>query len=442
MENVTLRKKMPRSKSEMNLSTISNESINTGLLDDPTMLDSTMMSFNSTAPNVLNASNIEELRNEIKCLTKRMDNADKIIENLKHENNMLKRTIVEQEKTMSRNISMDGIKIPSKHDSTPMLKKMLNIIKTAPRVSPLRSDKAVCVNDDLTPRRPPTETSKQDKIRLDYSEATIKENDNNEHTTNDDDLDIKPRRSITAQERTNKYVSENTRKNVIIIGDQQGRNVRRALQNIIGDNYHVTSFFKPNASIGEVVSQAKREIENLTKNDYLVLLCGMNDNNPDLLQIKLNLWLNCVTHTNVIVGEIPNNMYLNEPKLNYTIKFICSRFSHVLYMDMNYCMYMPSRRNFALNMARSLLKEIIHLEYRFKFDMYKLSQLSYSCKLSVNKSTQTDNEPNVISSDDNSIISCINNDTNCVDSIDNNETIDNSRKRAEKGPDCNHLFRV
>lgn len=195
-----------------------------------------------------------------------------------------------------------------------------------------------------------------------------------------------------------------------------------------------SSFLKPNATISDVITQAKKET--LTKNDFLVLLCGTNDRNPEIFQIKLNLWLNSVSHTNVIVGETPYNVYLNEQKLNYTLKFICSRFSNVLFMDMNYSRFKPSRRNLALYTACSLLKEIIRLEYRFKFEKYQLSQLTNSRKHFENKSTQTYEETNILCSAD------YINRSNSTDSNDNCELNDEAEKGAEINSHCNDLFRV
>lgn len=146
---------------------------------------------------------------------------------------------------MNKNTSFDGTPAPSKHDSTPLLKKMLNIIKSAPRVSPLHSDRSVCVNLNSTPRRL-TQTFIQDNIRPETcSETTttsLKKNLGRANITDDDPIKHdgdSSKRGIVAKDNKMSSTLENTKKKIIIIGDQMGRDVRKILKNLCGENYHV-----------------------------------------------------------------------------------------------------------------------------------------------------------------------------------------------------------
>lgn len=177
---------------------------------------------------------------------------------------------------------------------------------------------------------------------------------------------------------------------VIIIADNQGLQLRKNLQNLLGSSYHVTSFVKPNA-LGNVVEALKSDILSLSMSDYVILLGGVHDRNPHDFKFKFNLWLSTVSNTNVIVCEIPSNKYLNVRKLNYHLQFICSKYNNSIYLDLNYSRNIPRYRYFSINLARTLLKEILRLYYKRKMENYQnlLNQNNQICKTFVSVGTQT-----------------------------------------------------
>lgn len=78
----------------------------------------------------------------------------------------------------------------------------------------------------------------------------------------------------------------------------------------------------------------------------------------------MNLWLKSVNNTNVIIGEVPFNRYLNEKKLNYVLRFTCNRFQNAAFADMNYSQSRPYYNHFSLHVTRILLREILHIKYK------------------------------------------------------------------------------
>lgn len=111
----------------------------------------------------------------------------------------------------------------------------------------------------------------------------------------------------------------------------------------------------------------------MTDDDCVVLLGGCDDKNPEKLTTELNTFLTCLSHTNVIVSEIPVNRFLNEHKLNYQINFTCKKYNNAVYMDLNYSRVIPKLRDFVIHLGRSLLKEILSINYKQNFSKYKLS---------------------------------------------------------------------
>lgn len=101
------------------------------------------------------------------------------------------------------------------------------------------------------------------------------------------------------------------------------------------------------------------------------MLGGTNDKELDEFQFSFSNFVNSISNTNVIVSEIHFNKYISIHKLNHQLRLICSRFSNTLFAEMNYCTYLPSRKYFTLHKCQSLLREILHIDYKIKIDTYQ-----------------------------------------------------------------------
>lgn len=394
MENITIRKKMQRSKSELNLSLLITQKDDDYNVLNSTFLDSTVLSLHSATQN--NTSFAEELKTEIQVLKEKLRSADAEIEELNCENRRLKEVTESQTKKIEllKKLSTENTPI-NRIVSTPIRKRMLNIKMKTSRFSPLHFDRSVCASYQRT-----SNSSKEDISRLN-SDTHTDTNISNKQT----DTEISTVNQSLFLKTSNKHevISNHLRisgkqnkKQVIILADQQGKNLREQLQKLLGDEYHVTCYLKPGARLNDVANCINTEVKTLTKNDFVILLCGTNDTNPYDIRSNLNMWLNTVSNTNIIVSEVPFNSQLHENKLNYTLQLISKKYNHVTYMNMDYSRRTIPRKFFPINLARSILKDILHIVYKNKMEQYKLTKLTnhkcidYNNKVMTNKYTQTD----------------------------------------------------
>lgn len=178
--------------------------------------------------------------------------------------------------------------------------------------------------------------------------------------------------NINAKSQSHKKIKENEKKKIVILADQRGRYVRDELQKLVGPNYAVTCFWKPGANLSSILEIDDNTFVNLTKDDFIIVLGGINDHNPYEVQATVNSFMQKCKNVNAFVSEIPFNKFLNEKTLNYTVKFICSKYVSAKFIDMNYSQQIPiKRRSMCLDICRYLLKDILCIENRAKFMRYK-----------------------------------------------------------------------
>lgn len=180
------------------------------------------------------------------------------------------------------------------------------------------------------------------------------------------------------------------KKKILILADQQGHGLRSTLQKLTGEDFEVSSYWKSGASLRDIIFSPGFDLSKFTKNDYILVIGGLNNANPFELLLNLNIWLTRTTHTNVIISEIPFSKYLREQKLNYELRFLCNKHNHVTYLDMNYSRQIPQNIVFKLNLCRSLLREILHLDYKKRISDFRLHLASIALKKYIDNSTQTD----------------------------------------------------
>lgn len=183
------------------------------------------------------------------------------------------------------------------------------------------------------------------------------------------------------------------RRKIIILADNQGYKIRETLQNLTGEEFIISCYSKYGAPLKEVLGAAKDEIKKLNSNDFIIILAGIHDKNPNELLFSLNEFLCNTYQPNIIISEIPRNKCLNEKKLNYEIKFACTKFKNANFVDMKYSVVTPKRIFFPLHTAQSLLKEILRVDYKLKYDLYckgfNNNDSEYTHAL-IDRGTQTD----------------------------------------------------
>lgn len=199
---------------------------------------------------------------------------------------------------------------------------------------------------------------------------------------------------------TNTKISESmTRKHQVkIFADQTGLEIRSMLQELLGNSFQVTSVVKPGAPMAEVISSCVQMCKELTKSDYLLILGGSNDSNPLYCQSFLCYTLNQVKHTNVLVGKLYKNKYLNVKMLNNSLKLTCSNFTNTIFLPLDL-----AHPNIEFNVkyintkqaCRLIHREILRLKYRNEYLNYvTINTGKQICKQMCynHKYTQTENE--------------------------------------------------
>lgn len=92
------------------------------------------------------------------------------------------------------------------------------------------------------------------------------------------------------------------RNRIIILADDQGKNMQRTLQTIIGDRYQITCVWKPGATMQKVLDSGKEDIKTLGAKDYVVVLCGLNETLPNEFHFYLGSWVSGINkNTNILI---------------------------------------------------------------------------------------------------------------------------------------------
>lgn len=149
---------------------------------------------------------------------------------------------------------------------------------------------------------------------------------------------------------------------VVVIADQQGQGAQQALQRLLDPNYVVTCFWKDGACLQEVLNTCSTELCSLTSHDFVVVMGGMNENNPLKLKTTLLRWLNLTCHTNIVMCGLPCNANLNV-SLNREIELICKGFTHCAFVRLQYNRSRLGSRYFLTDLCFGIFREIIHVSH-------------------------------------------------------------------------------
>jgi hypothetical protein len=88
-----------------------------------------------------------------------------------------------------------------------------------------------------------------------------------------------------------------------VLGSSHGQEIGPMLQEHLGTNYKVTSIFKPNAPLANVVEDPRKLGKNLTKRDHVVIVGGpgnsLNRNYHYSIEKDINFIVEKTSNTNV-----------------------------------------------------------------------------------------------------------------------------------------------
>lgn len=157
------------------------------------------------------------------------------------------------------------------------------------------------------------------------------------------------------------------KKRILLLADETGRDLRKTLEKIIGEDYIITSILRPYSSLSQIVTNENNNFDlyrkEFTKNDYIIILAGTHDRNFNLFKNALDYCFKSFLNTNVIIGKIHHNQYFNVYKLNELIHSMSTNIRNVRFVELGY------RNSYAidkLNTCRQIVLDIILLNYKNK----------------------------------------------------------------------------
>lgn len=387
-DNITFRKPRKRSFSEDNLSM----TLSDGSVMNSTLLDDTRRSL----PHALDidSSIILNLKQQLENVTAQLTSAHMEIENLSSDIANLKLQLGEKTKQVEtlRKISgdtkpykdKDKGRTPELKTHTPSYRNISNSRLRTPQVSPLRS-----IHNDSSLHLTPALTSEMETAKSAMGTSR-------RMSANVKQIPLPPQKIPHKRELAQPTEDRNLeqprseftkKKKIIILADQRGKNLRNMLHKKLGRNFDVFCFWKPGASLDKILNSII-ECHDITVNDYILILGGVNDKNPFEFKMCLSSWLNKVNQTNIVVSEIPYNKHLNELKLNNELRHICSLFHNVSFVNMGYQKSIPNGFSFRYSLCNYFIREICSREGMIKRMSVKEPVVTnYN---TVNVSTQTD----------------------------------------------------
>lgn len=201
---------------------------------------------------------------------------------------------------------------------------------------------------------------------------------------------------------------------ILIISDDNGLKCAEILHSCIkNDIYNISSIFKPNALFENVVENCDKLATKFNKNDYVVILAGINNafRHQVISTLKLKQLFTSLRHTNIIIVGIAyakNQNFLNNfiYKLNNIMFTTAQTFKHINYIDVNNTLYYANYVNnnsllLSYNAKRILLKKLSKYFDCVSIHKHLINiKTSDSYPLSSNYQTNVfnkDNEPNATS---------------------------------------------
>ncbi|KAL4705384.1 hypothetical protein ACJJTC_000156 [Scirpophaga incertulas] len=316
IENITFRKKR-RSVSMCNVS------------HDSSLFDATMVSLPNTSFN--ETQNITELNEIVKRLTVELQSAHQEIENLSSETKQLKSELEKSQKIIDTYKKVQSEPAIRK-STTPFVTRRKKQIKKDVIFTHVSTPEKICTpQKQSSPESRPSSSSDHNYGTLITGQSDIIARGLRQHCLLDTP---KPTNAITVHveagrgrasspvnDKPGLQESMDEVRKIIVFADEQGRGIRKALQDLVGSKYSVQCFWKPGARFREVIKWKENILCSLTKKDIVIVLGGINDRNP--YEFQCCLWDLCkyVSNTNAILLEIPYNKHLRIEKLNYELRF-------------------------------------------------------------------------------------------------------------------------
>ncbi|XP_048478893.1 uncharacterized protein LOC119692054 isoform X2 [Plutella xylostella] len=328
MDNITVRKPFSRTHSNIDLYEIAHR--------DETVWNSTIFdnSSHSLPSQTLNTSQNcnTKLQSQINHLTQELESAHQEIMTLNNENHNLKITLVEKDKQiemLKKLISTDVSTSHKRTESTPLMKRIRNVLLRTPRNSPIHSDSIINKQIHFSPNKCQTQT-----------EGTMKKGNCDLPTISDNDK--QPAHHSKSWKKNATDVTTGTKKpQIIIIGDQRMQGLASKIiasrMNKWNDVYKISATVKPQAHTSHILSTL--ESQNLRPEDVVVLAVGSNDYSISSIISELNKCLPNLITCKVLLLNVQRNKHVNIHKLNESLCSLTKEYNNCYFVDLKYNKY-------------------------------------------------------------------------------------------------------
>jgi hypothetical protein len=126
--------------------------------------------------------------------------------------------------------------------------------------------------------------------------------------------------------------SKSQKKKILLLGSSHGQDIGPMLQKHLGSEYEVTSVFKPDAPLANVIEDLENLSKDLTKKDHIVIVGGPENSLDSNYNYSIEKDLNSIAmstgHTNVrFVGLLKRH---DNPWMNRKVRSVNLRLDHAL----------------------------------------------------------------------------------------------------------------
>jgi hypothetical protein len=127
------------------------------------------------------------------------------------------------------------------------------------------------------------------------------------------ELEIRNEDRDKIQKKTNKQKEKKHR--IIVIGDSHARGCAAEIQSNLDEDFEVQGFMNPGTGLNTTITSAKRDIQQLSKQDVVVIWGGSKDVRKNETKQGIN-WIQSFVetnkHTSIILMEVPHRYDLIE----------------------------------------------------------------------------------------------------------------------------------
>lgn len=324
-------------------------------------------------PNIqINSEEINELREEIDKLKSALLSAEEEIDNLSLENVNLRRRLTKSEKII---LNYKSVGIGNLHPSSYFSPKYRHIRPSTTTSSPNKNMPNHAIYNNQTSfheysfeegHRDLVTSSPKTYAKITATSAKIPARTAQHHSVIPETL---------VQHR------------VIIYADENGRNLRSKLQDLLGEQFSVHSVLKPYSSMDHILETCKSDCHRFSKKDFVVILGGTNDKCLKQFHSSLRMICKFLKNTNVLIGDVVYNRDCNIDMLNDIVKTVSSKNIYTSQFEV-----FPYLKNITrvhkVETCRAIWRAIMHVKCNIEHAHY------YSTKRSSDTNPTKKSSPN------------------------------------------------